>query len=305
MTYLTYLPKFAYYEPETTAEACSLLANEGENTRILAGGTDLLVKMKRGLEQPRSLVSLNRIADFRDIQPAAGGGLNIGALNTISRLASSTLIKERFGILGQAAGTMALPQVRNRGTIGGNLCNASPAADTAPALVALGSRVRLAGLSGERTLALEDFFSGPGRTVLRRGEILAEILIPAPLPRTGGSYVKLSPRHNDLATVSVAALVVLSPDGRTCEDACIVLGAAAPTVIRSPQAEQALKGKIPDGGVIQEAARAASECSRPVSDVRASAEYRREMVMVLTAQALKQALEKAREGLSSSGGQTK
>jgi aerobic carbon-monoxide dehydrogenase medium subunit len=305
MTLLTYLPKFAYFEPETAAEACSLISNGANKAKILAGGTDLLVKMKRGLEGPQSLVSLKRITAFSEIRYIAGESLNIGALVTISRLITSSIINEEFEILGQAAGMMALPQVRNRGTIGGNLCNASPAADTAPALIALGSRVKVTGLTGERTIPLEEFFTGPGQTVLRHDEILTEIRVPVPSCRAGGSYVKLSLRHHDLATVSVAAMVVLSPEGRVCEDARIVLGAVAPTVIRSHQAEQALKGRTLDEGMIKASARAAAETARPISDIRASAEYRKEMVMVLAGRAIVQAVEAARKRLHPSGGQAK
>jgi aerobic carbon-monoxide dehydrogenase medium subunit len=305
MTLLTYLPKFAYYEPETVAEACSLISKSANRAKILAGGTDLLVKMKRGLERPESLVSLKRITTFSEIRYVPGESLNIGALVTISRLIASSIINEEFEILGQAAGMMALPQVRNRGTVGGNLCNASPAADTAPALVAMGSQVSITGLTGERIIPLEEFFTGPGQTALHQDEILTEIRVPVPSSRAGGSYAKLSLRHHDLATVSVAAMVVFSPEGRVCEDARIVLGAVAPTVIRSHQAEQVLKGRTLDEGVIKEAARAASETTRPISDIRASAGYRKEMVMVLAGRAIEQAVEAARKRLHSSGGQAK
>lgn len=296
---MMYLPRFAYFEPETIEEACSLLSKGGGKARLLAGGTDLLVKMKRGLEKPESLISLNRIASLRGVH-LVGDSLVIGALTTISQMVDSSLINEKAGILGQAAGMMALPQVRNRGTIGGNLCNASPAADTAPALIGLDSRVRMVGLTGERTIPLEKFFLGPGQTVLKSDEILTEISIPVPARDTGGSYQKLSPRHNDLATASAAAVLVMHPDSRVCEDARIVLGAVAPAVIRCYQSEQVLKGKAIDEEMIRQAARAAAEICRPVSDIRATAGYRKEMVLTLVKRAIGQALNQSRQ-LSSGG----
>jgi aerobic carbon-monoxide dehydrogenase medium subunit len=296
-----YLPEFAYFEPETIQEACSLMSKGGGKAKLLAGGTDLLVRMKRGLEKPESLVSFNRITAFRDIR-VVGDSLSIGALTTINQLVDSPNINEKAGILGQAVKMMALPQVRNRGTIGGNLCNASPAADTVPALMALNSQVRVVGLNGEWTIPLEIFFLGPGQTVLQNGEILTEIIVPIPSRYTGGSYQKLSPRHNDLATASAAAVLVMSSDGRTCEDARIVLGAVAPTAIRCHQAEQVLRGRTIDEETIREAARMAAEICQPISDIRASSGYRRDMMPALVKRAIDQAMEQSRQ--LSSGGET-
>ena len=303
MTYLPYLPKFVCHGPATIGEACALISGKGAGARLLAGGTDLLVRMKRGLERPESVIGLQRIPGLREIHYLAGESLNIGALATISQIITSSVINERFAILAQAAKRMALPQVRNRGTIGGNLCNASPAADLPPALIALDSRVKAVGLTGERIIPLQEFFLGPGETVLHDDEILTEVHVPEQPSRAGGYYRKLSPRHNDLATVSAAAVLAVSPDGRNCEDARIVLGAVAPAVIRCQQAEQVLKGKMINEEVIRQAAETAAGICRPISDVRASAEYRKEMVKVLVIQAITQALAAARAGLHSSGGQ--
>jgi CO/xanthine dehydrogenase FAD-binding subunit len=197
---------------------------------------------------------------------------------------------------------MALPQVRNRGTIGGNLCNASPAADLPPALIALNCQVKIVGLTGERTIPLEKFFLGPGQTVLQDDEILTEIIIPIPSRHTGASYQKLSPRHNDLATASVAAVIIMHSDGRTCKDARIVLGAVAPKVIRCHQAEQVVKGKALNEKLIRQAAQTASELCQPISDIRASAEYRKEMILILVKKAIDQAMN--RSGHFTSGGKT-
>jgi carbon-monoxide dehydrogenase medium subunit len=164
-----------------------------------------------------------------------------------------------------------------------------------PALVALNSQLKIVCLGGERTVPLEKFFLGPGQTLLQGDEILTEINIPIPSRHTGASYQKLSPRHNDLATASVAAVLVMHSDGRTCEDARIVLGAVAPTVIRCHQAEQVLKGKTIDEDVIRQAAQAASEICQPVSDIRASAEYRKEMMLILVKRAIYQAAARSRQ----------
>jgi carbon-monoxide dehydrogenase medium subunit len=299
---MMYLPRFVFFEPETLGEACFLLSKSEGKARILAGGTDLLVKIKRGVEKPVSLISFNKISEFRDIHVAGGDNLDIGALTTISQLIDCSIINEEIGILAQAARMMALPQVRNRGTIGGNLCNASPAADMPPVLIALNSQVKMVCLTGERTIPLEKFFLGPGKTVLQGDEILTEISIPIPSRHTGTSYQKLSPRHNDLATASVAVVLVMYSDGRTCKDSRIVLGAVAPTVIRCQQAEQVLKGKAIDEEAHRKAAEAASESCQPVSDIRASAGYRKEIIRVLVKRAIDQAANRSRQ--LASGGET-
>jgi carbon-monoxide dehydrogenase medium subunit len=292
---MLYLSKFEYLAPETSAEACSLLGQYKGKTKILAGGTDLLPKMKQNfIESPQYLVDIKKIEGLNSIEYNDRDGLRLGALVTISDLVASSIISHRFGILGEAARTMASRQIRNRATIGGNLCNASPAADTAPALISLGGQASIAGLNGERIVALEEFFSGPGRSVLQGDEILTGIRVPIPLPRTGGAYLKLSPREKDLATVAVAALITLDSAGTVCEDTRVVLGAVAPTVIRAVDAEKALRGKAITEDVIQESAQIASEESRPISDIRGSAEYRKEMVAVLARRAIKRALELAK-----------
>jgi carbon-monoxide dehydrogenase medium subunit len=290
---MLHLPTFEYLAPETVEQACSLLSRYQEKAKVLAGGTDLLVKMKQGMARPQYLVSLSNIERLRHIDYDDSDGLRIGSLVTLSDLLASAVISQRFSLLSQAVRTLASRQVRNRATIGGNLCNASPAADTAPALVGLGSQARIAGLSGERTVPLEEFFRGPGRTILRSDEILTGIQVPHPLPHTGSTYLKLSPREKDLATVAVAAVIILDARGRTCQDARIVLGAVAPTVLRAFQAEAVLKGKAVAEGLIQESAQMASQEAQPISDLRASADYRRTMVAVLTRRAVKQALELA------------
>jgi CO/xanthine dehydrogenase FAD-binding subunit len=291
---MLYLSKFEYLAPQTSEEACSFLSQYKDKAKILAGGTDLLPKMKQDIERPQYLVDIKNIDGLSSIDYNERDGLWLGALVTISDLVASPIVNHTFGILGEAARTMASRQVRNRATIGGNLCNASPAADTAPALISLGGQASIVGLNGERVVPLEGFFSGPGRSVLRGDEILNGIQVPNPLPHTGGAYLKLSPREKDLATVAVAALIALNSEGTICEDARVVLGAVAPTVIRAFEAEKALMGKTVTEAVIQESAQMALEESQPITDIRGSAEYRKEMVAVQARRAIKRALELAK-----------
>jgi CO/xanthine dehydrogenase FAD-binding subunit len=282
------LPRFEYLSPQTVAEACSLLSKYGKSAKVIAGGTDLLVKMKERELAPQYLVGLKGINDLDYIEYDEVGGLRIGALTSNDSVAGSVVIREKFGLLSEAAAKIGTPQIRNMGTIVGNLCNAAPSADTAPPLIALGARVKLVSSKGERTVLLEEFFTGPGETVLQTNELLTEIQVPKPIPGTRGVYIKLFPRGAvDIAAVGVAVLLILSDDG-TCSDAKIVLGAVAPTPVRANMAEAVIKGKQGKNGVIEEVAETAAEEARPISDVRCSADYRREMVKVLTRRALVQ-----------------
>lgn len=286
------LPKFEYFEPATIGEACSLLAQYKGEAKALAGGTDLLVKMKTGVIKPRCLVNLKNIADLEYIEDNAGNGLSIGALTSIHNLIMSPFIGNKFGILSQAIRLMGTAQTRSMATVGGNLCNASPAAATATPLVALGAEAKIAGPGGERTVPVEKFFTGPGKTVLETGEILTGVKIPNMQPYSGGRYLKLSLRKNELAVVSVAVLMNIRDNH--CYKARIALGAVAPTVIRANRAEKILEGKIPSEDLITEASIAASEEARPISDIRSTAEYRIEIIKVLTKRAIKQVLESVR-----------
>jgi carbon-monoxide dehydrogenase medium subunit len=282
------LPRFEYLSPQTVAEACSLLSKYGKSAKVIAGGTDLLVKMKERELAPQYLVGLKGINDLDYIEYDEVGGLRIGALTSNDSVAGSVVIREKFGLLSEAAAKIGTPQIRNMGTIVGNLCNAAPSADTAPPLIALGARVKLVSSKGERTVPLEEFFTGPGETVLQTNELLTEVQVPKPIPSTRGVYLKLFPRGAvDIAAVGVAVLLILSDDG-TCSDAKIVLGAVAPTPVRANMAEAVIKGKQGKNGVIEEVAETAAEEARPISDVRCSADYRREMVKVLTRRALVQ-----------------
>jgi aerobic carbon-monoxide dehydrogenase medium subunit len=235
---------------------------------------------------PKYLVDIKNIPDLEYIRYDEKEGLRIGALTTIRQIETSLLIRERFLPLAQAAKVLGSVQVRNRATIGGNLCNAAPSAETAPTLLVLNTNVKVAGSKGERTLPLEQFFLGPGLTVLQN-EILTEIMVPSLSANIRGVYLKIGRRRAvDLALVGVAVAVAM--DGNKWKDVRIALGAVAPTPIRARRAEKLLEGKRTDAALMQEAGQIASEEASPISDVRASAWYRKELVKVLVQRALEQ-----------------
>jgi len=289
--YLLTLPKFDYLEAKTIDEACSLLAKYKGKARVIAGGTDLLVSMKSREITPQYIINIKAIPDLDKVHYSQKDGLTIGALTTLHDIESSPIIRERFPILAATVHQTGPPHIRNMGTIGGNLCNAAPSADTAPPLIGLGARVKIKGVNRERVVAVEEFFVGPGESVLQSDEILTEIQIPNPLPRTRGVYLKLPARTTvDIAVVGVAIVVTLDAKGINVVDIKIVLGAVAPTPIRARIAEGIIKGKAIEDGLIERAAQAAEEEARPISDIRGLAHYRRQMVKVLVNQAIRQVI---------------
>ena len=288
--YLLKLPKFDHLEAKTIEEVCSLLAKYKGKARVIAGGTDLLVSMKGREISPQYIINIKAIPNLDGINYSRKDGLVIGAMTTLAAIESSPIIGERFPILSSAAHQTGSPHIRNIGTIGGNLCNAAPSADMAPSLIGLGAKAKIKGLKGERIVTVEEFFLGPGVSVLKAGEILTEIQVPNPPPHTRGVYLKLPARTAiDIAVVGVAVVVTLDTKGINIADAKIVLGAVASTPIRARQAEDTIKGKALDDELIQKAAQAAADEAKPISDVRGSASYRKEMVKILTNRALKQA----------------
>ena len=209
------LPEFEYHAPISLSEALDLLARYGEKAKVFAGGTDLLVAMKKRENVPEHLINLKGIAELKGIHYDEKEGINIGALTTLGELERSTIVKEKFCALWDAVNVMASPQIRTLGTIGGNLCSAVPSADTAPPLIALGASVKIVGIKGERSVLVENFFRGPKESVLQKNEILTEIFIPNP-PRSSGTYLKLMRRNAmDLALVGVAAYLRLDPEEKS------------------------------------------------------------------------------------------
>jgi len=284
------LPRFEYIAPKTLDEALKVLNKYKETARLLAGGTDLLLQMKkRERKIPEYVIDLKGIPELDYISHDTDG-LEIGALTTISAIEQSPRVQSEFPILTQAASLMASPQVRNRATFVGNICNAAASADSAPSLLVLSATVKIRGIRKERTIPLEQFFTGPGTTVLKPNEIVVGIRVPKQIPGTRGVYLKLSPRHSmDLAVVGVAASGVCQ--NGFCEDVRIALGAVAPTPIRVSGAESILKGHKISSELIDEAAKSAMNACKPrKNSYRASPEYRRDMVYVMTRRALNQIL---------------
>ena len=282
------LPRFDYIVPKTLEEALRTLNKYKDASKLLAGGTDLVLQMKkRERKVPKYVIDLKGIPGL-DLISYDTDGLKIGPLSTISSIAQSPIVQEHFPILVQAALSMASPQVRNRGTFAGNICNAATSADSAPSLLALSASVKIRSPRNERIIPIEQFFTGPGRTVLKTYEIVVEIIIPKPLPLSRGVYLKLSPRHSmDLAVVGVAA--VGTCDNHVCRDIKIALGAVSPTPIRARSAEALLNDQKISPELIDEAAHnAANACSPRKDSHRASPEYRRDMVYALTKRALNQ-----------------
>ena len=283
------LPDFDYYAPESLTEATGLLMRLGPSASVLAGGTDILVKMKSGILAPSALVSLKNLQELRRIRWDADRGLVIGALATHNEICDSAVVQEHFLSLSEAAHKLANNQIRNRGTIGGNLVTAIPSADLPPILIALGAHVTLVGPNGSRTVPVESFFTGVSCCALDpKGEILTEVVIP-PQQTTGSTYLKFGLRRSGaLAVVGVAAAVTM--DGDVVRDARICLGAVYKVPTRAIQAEQMLIGKTWTDDLLEQAGRMAVGCCLPISDIRGSAEYRRDLVRIFTRRALKRAI---------------
>lgn len=283
-----YLPDFEYAAPRSLAEACALLNELGPAAKVLAGGTDVLHKMKLGALAPRVLVSLKHLDDLRGIRHVPGRGVVIGALSTQNDVLNSPVLQERYRSVCEAAHRMASHQIRNLGTIGGNIVNAVPSADLPPILVALGASLRLTGVEGERTLPLDEFFTGAAASVIRPDEILVEIVIPDQRA-TGSTYLKFGLRRSGALAVVGVAVAVTVAEGRI-DEARIALASAAPTLLRARQAEAFLAGKPIGDDTLAEAGSLALREGRPRDSIRGSAEYRRHLLGVLTKRALKKAI---------------
>jgi len=282
------LPDFDYYIPASLQEACALLAEKGPGAKVLAGGTDLINKMKHGLIAPEALISLKELNQLTAIDYVPGKGHVIGARATHNAISNSELLQKKYLSICEAAQHMANNQVRNVGTIGGNIVNAVPSADLPPILIALGALITLVSTKGERVIPLEEFFAGPGKTHLAQDEILTEIIIPDNA-FTGSTYIKFGLRRSGaLAVVGVAVAVEM--ENNICKDARIALGAVAPIPMRAKKAEAMIKGKAVTEELLEQVGVCASTECKPISDIRGSEEYRRDMVRVFTKRALRKAI---------------
>lgn len=278
--------------PTSVDDCLRMLAEHGPEARLLAGGTDLLPQLRNGVLRPRWVVDLSGVARLRVLE-AADGGLRVGAAVTARELEQHPGVRSGYQALAESGALVGSVQVRNLATLGGNLCNAAPSADMAAPLLALDAEAVIVGPRGERRVPLAGFFLGPRRTVLDRGELLVELVVPAPGPRSGGSYLRHTPRRElDIAVVGVASQLTLA-DG-VCTKARIALAAVAPVPLRAIPAEQALEGRPVTAERIAQAAELAVGTARPIADQRGSAEFRRHLVRVLTRRTLGLALERAR-----------
>ncbi|MHA1582351.1 MAG: FAD binding domain-containing protein [Candidatus Baldrarchaeia archaeon] len=286
------LPKFKYLQPKSLEEALELLDKYGEQAKLLAGGTDLIVKMKDGVVKPEYVIDLSRLEELKFISKE-NGVIKIGALTTLREIETSPIIRENVHVLSDAVEKMASWQIRNLGTIGGNLCNASPAADTAPPLLVLEAELKLTSSEGGRMVPIDQFFTGPGETILKNNELLTEIQIPIMSDHIGTAFLKLGRRvAHTLSIVSVATLVVVEDD--VFKDVRIALGSVAPTPVRAKKTEDRFRGLSATKDVVEKNCVWVVEDISPISDVRASAEYRKEMSIVLTKRALIEALDEVR-----------
>ena len=277
---------FDYLEPTNAADACRMLADRDGAARVLAGGTDLIIQMEMGRHQPAAILFLGRLPELREIRFDPRAGLTIGALATLRAIELHPAIQARYPVLARGAAEVGSVQIRNLATLGGNMCNASPSADTSPSLLVLDAEVRILGTGGERSVPITGFWTGPGRTVLTPGEIVTSVHLPVPRENTRSFYYKLAVRKAmDLAMVGIAVTAV--PRNGGFDQARMALGAVAPTALRVTEAEALVTGRPLTDDLIEQAAQRAIETSRPISDQRASAEYRREMVGALTRRALR------------------
>ncbi|MGD8941664.1 MAG: FAD binding domain-containing protein [Desulfobacterales bacterium] len=288
--------KFTYLTPKTLDEAISLHVSHGERAKYIAGGTDVLVKVKEGELAPDYLISLKHIiGQDRPFLNQETGELYIGAFCTHGSIEESPLIQHHYPIIHDAVKNIGSVQIRNVATIGGNLVNAVPSADGAIPLIALDAKAHIYGTKGQRSAELRRFFLGPGQCDLDAGEILTEIVIPPPLPRTGSAYIKHGRREAmELPMLGVGVLLSLEKDMLTCAKARICLGVAAPTPFRALEAEKHLQGKTLHESNLAEAGRVAGQESKVRDSIRGVAWYRREMVGVLVKRMGLKAFERAK-----------
>ncbi len=277
--------KFDFVAPRSPEDVVLQLQERGPGGKLIAGGTDLLLQLKARVTRPSYVVDLSRLPELTRLEYQPNRGLWIGAMVRMRTIQQSPLVQERFGIVVDGAKLVGSIQIRNLATVGGNLCNAAPSADVAPPLIAAGARAEILGPGGSRSVPLDEFFLGPRRTVLGPAELLLGVLVPEPAARSGGHYLRHTPRKEmDIAVVGVGSHLTL--ENGHCSDARIVLGAVAPTPLRAARAEAALRGQPLTPELIEHAAGLAAEEARPITDVRGNADFRRHLVAVLTSRTL-------------------
>lgn len=285
-----------YENPKTIADAVKLLAAHGEKARPLSGGTDLIIQMRAGVRRPDYVVDVKQIPELHRISFSLQHGLRLGAAVPCIELHENADMRRYYPGLTEAAHLIGSLQIQSRASVGGNLCNGSPAGDANPALIALGAKARLVGPKGERTVPVEGFITAPGRTVLQPGELLVELLIDAPARHSSDAYLRFIPRNEmDIAVVGVGGSITLDLADDRVSDARIALGAVGPTPIFAAEASRSLVGKKLDAAALDNAARLATAAATPIDDMRGTAEFRRHIVGVLTRRVLTIAAERARQ----------
>jgi aerobic carbon-monoxide dehydrogenase medium subunit len=284
-------PNFEYLAPRTQEEAFSALAQHGDRAKVLAGGQSLIPLLNFRLAQPEILVDINRVPQL-DYVREVDGGLALGAMTRQHVVESSPVVRGRCPVLAEACHLIGHLPIRHRGTIGGNLAHADPASELPALMLALDAELGLSSKSDRRVLPAERFFTGVLQTALQPGELLTEVRIPGLPPRTGGAFVEVARRSGDYALVGVAALITLNDVGR-CQRARVALCGVFPTPIRAREAEQMLLGEVVVGEVLAEAARRAVEATDPLSDVHASAAFRRKLAQYTARQAIELAAQRA------------
>jgi len=286
------ISEITFHRPSSVSEACALAHKLGGRARFLAGGTDLLVDLKQRRLTLDHLISINELKELKGIR-VDGDGLHIGALTTMTELAQSDDVRRHAPALAEAALSMGMVQIRNRASIGGNFGAAVPCADTPPICIAYGAEVKIVGAKGERRVKAESFFVGPRQTVLEPGELLVEILVPQPNRKSGAAYHRFARRRSaSLAVAGVAASLTLN--GEKVSVARVALTSVAPTPLFVPAIGKLLVGQKPSAELLARAAKAAADAAKPITDLRGSEVYRRDLVETLTGRALRDALTRAR-----------
>jgi CO/xanthine dehydrogenase FAD-binding subunit len=286
---------FDYAAPTSLAEATALLAQDGRTARVLAGGTDLLVQLREHLREADLVVDLKKIPELTALGYSPRAGLTLGASVPCYQVYENHEVSAAYPALVDAARIVGGWQIQSRASVGGNLCNSSPAADTIPPLIALEATCRITGPGGSREIAAETFCTAPGKNVLQRGEILTAIVFPPPAPLGGSAYERFIPRNEmDIAVAGAASWVRLSADGNTIEQARVALSAVAPTPLFAAEASNWLAGQPVIEKTFAQAGALAREIARPISDMRGTAEFRVHLVGVLVGRTLARAVERAR-----------
>lgn len=284
-----------YVQPASVDEAVAVLKQHGQAARVLAGGTDIIVQQREGRRNVGVMVDVKAIPEMTGISFGADGSLTVGAAASCASIYRNADVQKQFPALIDSASLIGGVQIQSRASLGGNLCNSSPAADSIPTLIALGAQCEIAGPGGRRTMPVEQFCTAPGQNALGDGEMLVSLTFPAPAANSGAAFERFIPRNEmDIAVANAAASVTLSADGSRFEAARIALGAVAPTPLFVQAAADALVGQPVGAEAIEKAAQAARDAATPITDMRGSAEQRKHLAAVLTRRVINKAIERAK-----------